>query len=184
MIYSPLRQRILLLFVISILIFSTLPARAERLSRDQVPEPLRPWVDWVLKDHEEELCTPLRGESSTRSCLWGSPLNLELNARGGSFSQRWRLEVPAWVPLPGDKDRWPQEVRVNGSPAAVLKQEDTPYLYLSAGEYSVEGSFAWNELPESFQIPPETPILYLSVGGVAKPVKRPCHRSCPVGLSP
>jgi len=32
------------------------PVGAAPLTRDKVPEPLRPWIDWVLRGHEETAC--------------------------------------------------------------------------------------------------------------------------------
>ena len=39
---------------------TVLPAAAEPLSREQVPEALRPWTDWVMHGHEEAFCSSSR----------------------------------------------------------------------------------------------------------------------------
>ena len=65
------------------------------------------------KDHETacdviELCfesmqpgTPI-GSSEYR-CVWPERLTLDVDSRGGSFSQRWQVYAESWVRLPGDQ---------------------------------------------------------------------------------
>ena len=49
------------------------PAAAEPLRREAVPEPLRPWVDWVLRGHEAAACPFLQGRGA-RYCVWPTRL--------------------------------------------------------------------------------------------------------------
>src|SRR5215468_8204468 len=96
-------------------------AGAAPLTRDKVPEPLRPWIDWVLRGHEEAACPFFAGAPTAdaggqqeeaapeRRCLWPSRLDLELADHGGRFGQDWMLYDEEWVPLPGDAKSWPQE---------------------------------------------------------------------------
>src|SRR5262245_56904272 len=78
-----------------------LPAGKAGLS---IPDPLRPFVGWVLHDKESELCPFLQGEAddSGRRCVWPAELSLQLGERGGRFTQRFRVYKKDWVPLPGD----------------------------------------------------------------------------------
>ena len=50
-------------------------------------------------------------------CVWPERLTLAVDARGGTFTQRWQVFADSWVALPGDLEHWPQDVRVNGAPA-------------------------------------------------------------------
>lgn len=44
-----------------------------------VPEPLKPWVDWVLQDHEEELlCTTSYNDGDALKCDWPTSLDLDI----------------------------------------------------------------------------------------------------------
>ena len=52
-----------------------------------VPEPLKPWVPWVLAKHPELACPLLDGE---RLCAWPGRLTLDLDDHGGSFSGQLR----------------------------------------------------------------------------------------------
>ena len=40
------------------------PAKAEPLAPRDVPEPLRPWIGWVMRGHESELCPTLIGDAN------------------------------------------------------------------------------------------------------------------------
>ena len=51
------------------------PLAAAPLTRDAVPEPLRPWVDWVLRGHEAETCPFLHAQGE-RHCVWPGRLEL------------------------------------------------------------------------------------------------------------
>ncbi|MHB8877006.1 MAG: hypothetical protein ACYC8T_25195 [Myxococcaceae bacterium] len=71
------------------------------------------------------------------------------------------------MPLPGDDKRWPQDVKVNGQGAVVAPRGGVPSVFLPKGDPMVTGTFAWDSLPESVQIPAETGLLSLSVKGAA-----------------
>src|SRR2546425_9165941 len=98
---------------------TVLPAAAEPVAREQVPEALRPWTEWVMHGHEEAFCSLLQGSTDHRQCAWPSRLTLDLDARAGRFAQDWLVQRAGWVPLPGDAARTPLDVRAGGKPAAV-----------------------------------------------------------------
>jgi len=70
------RLAVLLLIVVA----ARVPALAGPLPRKDVPEPLRPWIDWVLRDHEEAGCPIVAAPASpdpqastvagARRCTW------------------------------------------------------------------------------------------------------------------
>lgn len=129
----------------------------------KVPASLEPWVPWVLEGHEAERCPLLHGHAGV--CAWPTQLSLSLDERGGRFTQTWHLDAPGRVRLPGDSKRWPQDVTVDGRPAVVVAQEDAPTVRLPAGPHTLAGSFAWDALPESLAVPPQTGLLSLTVRG-------------------
>ncbi len=126
---------------------------AAQPARDEIPPELRPWIPWALHGHETELCPLFSGQETARSCAWPGRLELDLNDGGGTFSQGWRLDAAGFVALPGDARRWPQDVRINGRPAAAILRDGTPALHLDAGEHNLTGSFIWDSLPESLAVP-------------------------------
>ena len=90
----------------------------------QIPEPLRPWVPWVLHGKESLLCPFLHDQASddengSQTCVWPARLKLALRDKGGSFTQSFFVYKQQWVLLPGDGKAWPQEVRVDGQAAVV-----------------------------------------------------------------
>ncbi|MBI3183521.1 MAG: hypothetical protein HYZ28_15395 [Myxococcales bacterium] len=140
------------------------PARPE-----STPEPLRPWREWVLHGQEQQACPFLQGSDEESRCVWPSRLALTLDGKAGRFAQSWKVFASAWVPLPGDAKRWPLDVQVDGRSAPIIDREGGPRVYLAPGAHGVTGSFAWDELPESLQVPAETGLLSLSVSGKAIP---------------
>ncbi|MEA3274510.1 MAG: hypothetical protein U9Q81_04290 [Pseudomonadota bacterium] len=137
---------------------------------DRVPESLKPWIPWVL-DREDRRDCPLHGGAGERLCAWPGRLHLDLDRTGGLFAQRWQLYAEGWVPLPGDKAHWPQDVRVGSDFAAVVEHEGVPALKLDAGEYAVSGRFVWRERPEGLAVPTATGLVALSLDG--EPVQFP-----------
>ena len=144
-------------------------AFAEPLSRDQVPEPLAPWVDWVLRDAPDAVCPFVHGLGERRQCVWPSRLTLTLDARGGRFEQQWRVFRPSWVPLPGDLKNWPEDVTVDETRTAVVNKGGAPGLRLPPGRHTIAGTFSFAELPESLPVPAETGLLGLTLNGRSVP---------------
>jgi len=140
-------------------------ARAERLDPKQAPELLRPWTSWVLADKPDALCPSLHGSAEVVHCAWPTALSLALGEKGGRFEQRWHLDAPARVPLPGDAVRWPLDVTEGGKKLVVVEHAGVPSVELLPGEHSLVGAFAWDSLPDSLQVPPETGIVSLRLEG-------------------
>ena len=168
-----IRARVLGLLLLVFTLLASLTPRVARaanpLDPKQVPEPLKPWVAWALDGNDEAACSPLVERGDATHCAWPSRLELTLDARGGKFSQGWHLDAARWVPLPGDAKRWPGDVKVDGAPAVVLARGGAPSVALKAGNHVIAGSFAWDALPESLHVPPETGLLTLTLRGAAVP---------------
>ena len=144
-------------------------AAGEPLPRDEVPAPLVPWVDWVLHDAGDAVCPFVHGMGARRQCVWPARLELRLDAGGGGFRQRWRLDREAWVPLPGAARSWPQSVVVGERSTVVVERDGVPSVRLARGRHTIEGRFGWTRLPESLAIPAETGLVSLRVGGRSVP---------------
>ena len=72
---------------------------------EDVPDSLKPWMDWVLHG-DVAPCPYLDGVEDSRICTWSSKLSLSLSDKTGGFDQQWRVYVDAWVPLPGSEEQW------------------------------------------------------------------------------
>lgn len=136
---------------------------------DAIPEPLRPWIDWALHGHEDELCPFLNGLPESRPCVWPSRVTLLAEEAYGGFAQDWLVVGEDWVPLPGDRKVWPQEVKVDGAAASVIERDGRPVVRLPSGSHSVTGLFSWDTMPESLAVPRATGLLSLTVRGERVP---------------
>lgn len=149
-------------------------ATAEPLVREDVPAPLKPWIDWALHGANELTC-PSTHQGRGREdhlCSWPTQLTLELDERGGRFEGLWRSFARGFSAIPGDTERWPQGVQVDGRAAPVVAREERPHIELSPGYHRVSGSFRWDTLPEALSVPPSIALLKLSVQGEAVPFVR------------
>jgi hypothetical protein len=137
-----------------------------------IPDSLRPWSSWVERDNPDRVCPTSFNNGEERRCYWPSALELGLDKHGGTFGQQLEVYRELRIALPGDAEHWPQDVKVDGKPGAVSAGEDgMPGLMLAAGPHSVSGSFIWDELPESLQVPPQTALIMLRLNG--RPVGSP-----------
>ncbi len=158
-----------------ILISLLLPALAPA-AQIHVPDQLKDWEQWVLKDREYLACPFYfdRGaaEQSDFVCAWPGLLELEVEAKSGRFSQQWTVYADEqWLPLPGDTAYWPHRVTVNGRATEVVMRGGTANVRLGPGSHRIAGSFEWDERPGVLRIPAASGLVSLSVDGndVARP---------------
>lgn len=137
----------------------------------EVPEALKPWVNWVLKGEESRVCPFVFNNASTRRCAWPGPLEIKAEVGGGRFIQTWTTYTEDFVTLPGNHEAWPQDVKVNGKSLPVVTHRGFPSINLLPGKHVVTGSFAWRDLPQNVQIPREVGLIALQVNG--KPIAMP-----------
>ena len=153
-------QRTLVLVLLLILFCSGRSAAAP-LAPAAVPEPLRPWVDWVLHDQPQRFCAPTPDNVQRRLCHWPARLELDADSEGARFEMEAVMLSPGWLELPGESARWPQQVRVNGQAHSVLDRGNVPAIWLDPGQYRVTGSLRWTTLPESLRLPAGAGVLHL-----------------------
>ncbi len=161
--------------------FFTVFAHAKPLIPEQVPEPLKPWVNWVLQDQPELGCPFIYNSFEQKRCSWPSQLDLDFTATKGAFTISWDVYQESWVTLPGDQKHWPQNVTANNKTASVLDRNGLPAIKLAAGTYQVKGDFFWTAIPESLSIPADTGLIGLRINGATIPL--PSIRDGQLGLT-
>jgi hypothetical protein len=137
-------------------------------AQEGIPPALRDWESWALHGHEIHHCpwlAPGRAVDDARICAWPATLELQVEGRGGRFSQRWQIEAETWLPLPGGMEQWPQEVTLDGKAAAVVAHNRIPVLRVSVGTHTVAGSFAWGRRPELLPLPVDVGLVALTIDG-------------------
>ncbi|MFO1371641.1 MAG: hypothetical protein U1F42_04365 [Candidatus Competibacteraceae bacterium] len=161
-----MRRGLLLCCLLGLLL--ALPASADNPRKEPIPAPLQPWVEWVLRDAETTRCPLIYNQAAQHRCAWPSALTLDLRLDGGDFSQRWTVDAPGWLSLPGDRHHWPQDVRLDDQEAPVIEKNGWPALWMeptTTGVHTVSGHFYWSTLPETLRTPPDTALLQLTVAG-------------------
>ena len=138
-----------------------------------VPDALRPWIPWVMHDHEQELCPTIANGDDETVCAWGGRLELSLAPGGGRFSQTWELYAEGPIPLPGGAAQWPLDVKVDGRAAVATTgggddgDDSSPQVRAPAGRHTVTGMFVWKRLPETLPVPARAALLSLTLAGRA-----------------
>ena len=145
-----------------------------------VPEALRDWQQWVLKDKGYRQCPFFFDRGASReadfACVWPGPLDLRVDSGGARFDQTWTLYGgEQWLPLPGSAVHWPERVTANDRPVRVVIRDGTPSLWLGPGEHRVSGRFGWDERPGVLALPRLSGLLSLRVDG--DPVVRPMRNA-------
>lgn len=141
------------------LLSGTLTARdldtAERLEsfKQDLPEVLKPWVGWVKEDYPEINC-PHLDNGQDRLCAWPADSSFEFKSEKGRFEIRWQTYLEGWQPIPGDSRIWPDQVSVNGQPAAVIVRNNQPGVILPPGRHRISGELIWQaQRPQHLSIP-------------------------------
>ncbi|HEX3552904.1 MAG TPA: hypothetical protein VIA62_06715 [Thermoanaerobaculia bacterium] len=164
-------RRALLLLALSLLAAPSLAAGP--IPKDRIPAPLQTWTDWVMRGHEHEVCPFFLGAADAGTagtqCDWPGRLALDLGEKEGRFRQEWTLQIPGFVPLPGEEKHWPVELTVDGRPAAAVENDGAPGIWLPAGRHTLAGAFRWDSLPESLDLSQEVGLVSLTVRGAAVP---------------
>jgi hypothetical protein len=144
-------------------------AAVSSAAAQSVPSALQGWEAWVLHGHEQQACPLLAtpGNSDDRECVWPGRLSFDADKTGAKFALQVRVDAESWVALPGGRDAWPQQVRVDNAPAVVLDRNGAPSLRLAAGDHDVVGTMQWNERPARVQVPASVALVDLRVDGVA-----------------
>jgi len=98
-------------------------------------------------------------------------MDLKVDGAGTAFELTLTVFHATWVPLPGGVEAWPQAVRVDGQPVAVLERAGVPSIRLEPGRHVVTGSHRWAAVPQTLRVPPVIGILTLTLDG--QPVEIP-----------
>ena len=102
-------------------------ASAQATGRDDIPPELRPWQGWALAGAEFLRCPYISGLDATqpasRICHWIGALRIDAGVAGAAFHEEVRVFAPGWVTLPGDSQRWPQNVRLDGAAVPVVRPQ-------------------------------------------------------------
>ena len=153
-------RRLVWLLFLSTLFFATF-TQAKPLTPEKVPEPLKPWINWVVQDNPELACPFLYNSYEQKRCSWPTQLSLDLTPAKGVFSISWKVYKDSWVSLPGDSKHWPLNVTVNGKPALVMDKNGIPSIKLEAGRIiwlsiKSRGNSCGMLFPDNLKIPDDT----------------------------
>jgi hypothetical protein len=146
-----------LLFLLSFSLFA----------KDTVPEPLTPWVSWVLKGSEKLSCPFINNteyaDQRNHICAWPSMLALDVTDNSAKFKQSWQVLTTSIIPLPGNDDNWPLSVTVNNKDYPVFSYQGKPAVELIKGSYLISGHFEWLKTPESIAIPAQYALVKMTI---------------------
>ena len=125
-------------FLFFVLFFMSLSANANFLDKKvkNLPEDLKQWAPWVLKDSPDIRC-PILYNKNKHLCAYPSALELAVLKNSGSFSQSWSIYADSFIPLPGDNKNWPVMVIVNEQLHPVVSRNNTPFVRLSKGLHNI-----------------------------------------------
>ena len=140
-------------------------ARAQPLAPGDVPPALRPWIPWAMHGSEQRACPRPQGTEDPGPCVYVGRLQLEASSRGGRFRQEVEVFARDAVPLPGDAEHWPLDVRDGATSVAVVEHEGAPAVFLGPGAHVLTGSFAWETVPAALGVPDPAALVELVLAG-------------------
>ena len=140
-------------------------------SGQEIPPALQAWQDWVLWGTPHPDCPTPFNASDQHICFWPSTLKLTADQNKGTFEIQVRVYETTWVPLPGNQQFWPVDVRVEEQAIPVVEHDGVPAVRLPVGVHELSGEFRWSSLPQKISIPRQVGILSLVIDG--EPVNVP-----------
>jgi hypothetical protein len=156
-----------IIWLLAVMLFFSSIAPANPLTPEQVPEPLKPWINWVLQHDQDRICPFLYNSYEQKRCSWPTQLSLDIAPDKGAFTISWKVYQESWLSLPGDHNYWPLNVTANDKPALVMDKDGSPKVLLEAGVYEIKGQFLWDKLPDNLAIPEDTGLISLHINGNA-----------------
>ncbi len=130
-----------------------------------IPEPLKAWESWVTWDDQDRFCPTPFNDPKKHFCFWPSRLTLRIERGAGHFEINITVYSETWVPLPGEPEIWPLEVKANGVAQPVVEHDGRPCVRLAAGAWRIEGLYRWTDFPQRISVPREIGILSLAIDG-------------------
>ncbi|MCB9507746.1 MAG: hypothetical protein H6700_02745 [Myxococcales bacterium] len=127
-----------------------------------VPDALRPWIPWALRDVADARCPHVDGETA---CLWPGEVSIAVDGQVGSFAIELEAAADLYLPLPGDARSWPVDVEVDGVAALMSPAAGTPRVRVARGAHRVTGRFAWQRVPEALPLPGAYALVALRLDG-------------------
>jgi hypothetical protein len=150
--------------------------QAASFTTQELPEKLKDWVNWVLHDEKDRQC-PFFYHQEERVCRWAGRLELQADAKKGTFSQTWQIFGETWIDLIGDTKNFPQNVTIqnipNGEtqPAIITEKDGNPRIFIEkSGVYQIKGNWVWERMPEFLPISPETGLVNLTLNNETIPL--------------
>lgn len=136
-----------------------------------IPEPLKPWKDWVLHDFDQAHC-PFLYRAQTYECIWVERSELVADAKGLDFRIDAELFAPRWLTLPGNDDYWPINVQRISQPRSQIKQDlavraldGRPQVYLTPGTHRLSGRIPWRGIPANLPMPGNSGLVSVRLEG-------------------
>ncbi len=125
-----------------------------------LPADLAEWNDWVLTQNPTAACI----NRLPQNCSWSGRLTLNVHADEGRFLLTGVNDADMWVDLPGSSGLWPVNVQLNGKHVPVMNEGDTPRINVPLGEFRIEGTIVWNNIPKELPLPKSVGILQVQQG--------------------
>ena len=141
------------------------PPPSEPAAESVIPEALQAWENWVLRGDTDSTAPPVYNNAGQRISIWPSKLTLNATPKKSVFDISVRVFAPAWLPLPGNAEAWPQNVKLNGETVVVVEQDGRPATKLEPGLHQVTGELLWDRMPQRLSIPAEIGMLELTMNG-------------------
>ncbi|MBN1295127.1 hypothetical protein JXA80_00005, partial [bacterium] len=164
---------VIIALVNMVLWFPVMAGTSRTPDPEWIPDILDPWIPYVLHGNEHLLLgVPDYNDFSRLNHAWPVALTLNASASGAEFIQDWWITFESDVPLPGDDPLWSVDVRVDGTPAVVMKRGTRSTVHLTRGTHRITGRIRWNTLPEHLPIPADTGLVTLTVDGQIVPFPR------------
>jgi len=152
----------MLKFVLIGLLYLLVFAQAlNAIEKEHIPPELQKWQAWVLDDIKDCYC-PIDYQTAQPKCDWLNRITISLRPKGLDFNMSVRLyqdDTP--ITLPYLHRHWVEDVKVDGSQAVVLANNQKPTLLLKRGKHHISGSITLQEDAKYLTLPQKSALVTL-----------------------
>ncbi len=154
------------LWIIGFLFLIVSTGHSQKVKESEVPDLLKNWKYWVLKDVEDYGCLNSFQDNQDKACFWPKNLSLSIDRKSGRFDGEWFLYKSGEVELPGSfETAWPKNVRSGGKSLSVINKNGRPYVFLDKGNYQIQGDYGWSAAPMRLSLPSGIGLFDLKLKG-------------------
>ena len=130
----------ILIFIFSVFLFANNAFASSDSWKENIPDELRPWINWVSKDLVKNPCPSTHNDFSNKLCDFMTHLRINVENNKIFFTEKLYIYEDTFVKLLGGKNLFPYDVKDDDKNIQVIYKNNAPYVFLKKGSHEISGT--------------------------------------------